>query len=327
MLPARSSPPGPCGGRGRSRRRARSRWRTGRAQLELALLPLAKAGLLGGPVEIVGITGSSGSGIAPSAGTHHPTRVNNLKTYKPLEHQHIPEGRADARRGGRQGILTLRFVPVSAPLSARHLRDLLRARRREGGRRRGEEALRRDRSRASPSCACRRSVCPRSLAVKGTNYCEVGVQPGDVADGKRAVACFAVTDNLVKGGAGEAIQSMNIMLGLDERLTLQDPGGWPSSEACAVVITRGGVFVASSDKAAIAADAAELRRRGDRARHRARRRSASDRPPEEARPDPARRGRPAHHRRRRARSDEDDRRRQGQRRRVLRPPRRRRLLP
>src|SRR5438552_3058720 len=59
--------------------------------IELALLPLARTGLLEGEIEVVGITGSSGSGIAPSAGTHHPTRVNNLKTYKPLDHQHIPE--------------------------------------------------------------------------------------------------------------------------------------------------------------------------------------------------------------------------------------------
>jgi N-acetyl-gamma-glutamyl-phosphate reductase len=68
---------------------------------------------------------------------------------------------------------------------------------------------------------------PEVVAVKGTNYAEVGVQPGDVSGGKRAVACFSVTDNLIKGGAGQAIQSMNLMLGLDERLTLEDPGGWP----------------------------------------------------------------------------------------------------
>ena len=46
-------------------------------------------------------------------------------------------------------------------------------------------------------------------------------------DGKRTVVCFAVSDNLIKGGAGQAIQSMNLMLGLDERLTLEDPGAWP----------------------------------------------------------------------------------------------------
>src|SRR3984885_12717426 len=43
--------------------------------IELGLLPLARAGLLTGAVEVVAITGSSGSGGAPSAGTHHPTRA------------------------------------------------------------------------------------------------------------------------------------------------------------------------------------------------------------------------------------------------------------
>jgi N-acetyl-gamma-glutamyl-phosphate/LysW-gamma-L-alpha-aminoadipyl-6-phosphate reductase len=53
------------------------------------------------------------------------------------------------------------------------------------------------------------------------------VQAGDVRDGRRVWALFGATDNLVKGGAGQAIQSMNLMLGLDERTTLEDPGGWP----------------------------------------------------------------------------------------------------
>src|SRR6185369_7451653 len=84
--------------------------------IELGVLPLARAGLLEGPIETVGITGSSGSGAAPQAGTHHPVRAVNLRTYKPLHHQHIPEIaetliQAGARRFG------IRFVPVSAPLS------------------------------------------------------------------------------------------------------------------------------------------------------------------------------------------------------------------
>ena len=68
---------------------------------------------------------------------------------------------------------------------------------------------------------------PEVVAVHGTNYAEVGVQAGDAATASACVACFAATDNLIKGGAGQAIQSMNLMLGLDERLTLEDPGGWP----------------------------------------------------------------------------------------------------
>ena len=70
---------------------------------------------------------------------------------------------------------------------------------------------------------------PEVAAVSGTNFAEIGIQVGsDGAEpGKRVVACFAATDNLIKGGAGQAIQSMNIMLGVDERTSLEDPGGWP----------------------------------------------------------------------------------------------------
>jgi N-acetyl-gamma-glutamyl-phosphate reductase len=193
--------------------------------IELALLPLARAGLLAGAVEVVGITGSSGSGVAPSAGTHHPVRANNLKTYKPLEHQHIPEilqtlGDAGARD------LSLRFVPVSAPLSRgifatcfAHVDESVSA---EAVRKLFTDAYARE-----PFVRVPPRRLPEVVAVKGSNYAEVGVQAGDVREGKRTVACFAATDNLIKGGAGQAIQSMNLMLGLDERLTLEDPGGWP----------------------------------------------------------------------------------------------------
>jgi N-acetyl-gamma-glutamyl-phosphate reductase len=193
--------------------------------IELALLPLAKAGLLSGPVEVVGITGSSGSGVAPSAGTHHPVRANNLKTYKPLEHQHIPEILQTLGDAGARDV-TLRFVPVSAPLSRgifatcfAHVDDRVSA---DAVRKLYAEAYARE-----PFVRVPAKRLPEVVAVKGTNYAEVGVQPGDVRDGKRTLACFAATDNLVKGGAGQAIQSMNLMLGLDERLTLEDSGGWP----------------------------------------------------------------------------------------------------
>src|SRR6185295_17154674 len=77
--------------------------------MELALLPLARAGLLDrATVHVTGITGSSGSGIAPGAG--------NLKTYKPLEHQHVPEVVQTLADAGAKN-LQLRFVPVSAPLT------------------------------------------------------------------------------------------------------------------------------------------------------------------------------------------------------------------
>ena len=51
------------------------------------------------------------------AGTHHPVRAVNLRTYKPLDHQHIPEIEETLASAGAKDLTTVRFVPVSAPLS------------------------------------------------------------------------------------------------------------------------------------------------------------------------------------------------------------------
>jgi len=196
--------------------------------IELGLLPLAKAGLLEGEVEVVGITGSSGSGVVPTATTHHPTRSVNLRTYKPLEHQHIPEIVQTLNTAGAKDI-RLRFVPVSAPLSRgifatsfAHLdAGVTQAQLADA-----YAAAYRD----EPFVRVPRKRLPEVAAVAGSNHVEVGFTLADEVDprsGRRVVCAFSVTDNLIKGGAGQAIQSMNLLLGLDERTTLQDPGAWP----------------------------------------------------------------------------------------------------
>lgn len=193
--------------------------------IELALLPLARAGILEGVVHVQGITGSSGSGVAPSAGTHHPVRAGNLRTYKPLEHQHVPEiGEALAAAGARD--LALRFVPVSAPL----IRGILATAFVELPEEWTQErlgALYREAYRGEPFVRVPARRLPEVAAVSGSNYAEVGVVAGPPRAGRRTVTLFGATDNLVKGGAGQAIENMNLMLGLDERASLADPGPWP----------------------------------------------------------------------------------------------------
>jgi N-acetyl-gamma-glutamyl-phosphate reductase len=186
--------------------------------IELGLLPLARAGLLAGPIETVGITGSSGSGVAPSVGTHHPVRAGNLRTYKPLDHQHTPEIVETLRAAGAKDP-DLKFVPVSAPLvrgifvtsfaKVSATDDRVRAL--------YEETYARE-----PFVRVPKKRLPEVVAVANSNYVEVACQ---VRDGM--AVCFSVTDNLIKGGAGQGIQSMNIMLGVDEKATLEDSGSWP----------------------------------------------------------------------------------------------------
>jgi LysW-gamma-L-alpha-aminoadipyl-6-phosphate/LysW-L-glutamyl-5-phosphate reductase len=193
--------------------------------IELALLPLAKAGLLAGVVHVQGITGSSGSGVAPSAGTHHPIRANNLRTYKPLEHQHVPEVTETLTAAGAKD-LAIRFVPVSAPLG-RGILVTAFVELPEEWTQEKLDGLYRETFAGEPFVRIPRKRLPEVAAVSGSNYAEVGVTAGPAHAGKRTVTLFGATDNLVKGGAGQAIQNMNLVLGLDEKRSLEDPGPWP----------------------------------------------------------------------------------------------------
>jgi N-acetyl-gamma-glutamyl-phosphate/LysW-gamma-L-alpha-aminoadipyl-6-phosphate reductase len=195
--------------------------------IELALLPLARAGLLRGAVHVLGITGSSGSGVVPGPGTHHPVRAVNLKSYKALEHQHTPEiEQTLGDAGAKASDYTLRFVPVSAPLSRGILATCF-VELPESETVEHIAALYREAFAAEPFVRFVEDRPVEVAAVSGSNYAEVGFTLGVPEAGRRTLAVQAATDNLIKGGAGQAIQNMNLMLGLSETLSLEDVGPWP----------------------------------------------------------------------------------------------------
>lgn len=193
--------------------------------IALGLLPLAKAGLLRGPVRTVAATGSSGSGARASATTHHPLRASNLRTYRPLSHQHQPEIMQTLHDAGA-GEMALEFVPVSAPLP----RGILASSFVDVPEDVDEETLRkawRDTFADEPFVRVVEGRYPEVVAVAHSNYVEVGFSLAEPFQGRRTVVCFSALDNLVKGGAGQAIQSFNLMMGFDEGTTLREPGLWP----------------------------------------------------------------------------------------------------
>ncbi|WP_225408607.1 N-acetyl-gamma-glutamyl-phosphate reductase [Stigmatella hybrida] len=195
--------------------------------IALGLMPLARGGKLRGPVQTVAATGSSGSGNTPQLTTHHPLRASNLRTYKPLEHQHIPEILQTLRLAGGAEDLSLEFVPVSAPLPrgifATSFVNVPAATSQEE-----LDALWKETFAREPFIRVIRGARqPEVVGVAGGNYVEVGFTLGPVTGDTRRVVCFSALDNLVKGGAGQAIQSFNLMMGFDERLTLAEPGLWP----------------------------------------------------------------------------------------------------
>jgi N-acetyl-gamma-glutamyl-phosphate/LysW-gamma-L-alpha-aminoadipyl-6-phosphate reductase len=142
-----------------------------------------------------------------------------------LDHQHTPEiGEALAQAGARG--LQLQFVPVSAPLSrgilatcfvevpASETTDSI-------------AAFYASAYEGEPFVRFVRDRLPEVAAVSGSNYAEVGFTLGEAHGATRTLAVVSATDNLIKGGAGQAIQNMNLMLGLPETASLEDSGPWP----------------------------------------------------------------------------------------------------
>lgn len=197
--------------------------------IELGLLPLARAGWLRGAVQSVGMTGSSGAGVTPSPTTHHPVRSKNLRAYRPLLHTHAPEiQEALARAGARE--LVVDFVPVAAPLGRGILATSFARVPEEVDAARLRAAFTESFA-AEPFVVLPQKRLPEVVAVAGSNYAEVGFALGDARTNagvrERVVTTFSALDNLVKGGAGQAIQNLNLMLGLDETLGLAEPGAYP----------------------------------------------------------------------------------------------------
>lgn len=190
--------------------------------LELGLFPLVASGLVRGKVIADMKTGSSGSGAKVAANTHHPKRANSFYAYKPFEHQHQPEVEQLLSSVNSEwssacnlvfqvhsipvvrGIFASIYVTPTKSMTRDEVGNLFREFY-------GNEFFIRlvDGS-------------PDINWVKNTNFVDIGwAASGDT------VIVFVALDNLVKGAAGQAVQNMNLMFGIEEREGLVLPGSNP----------------------------------------------------------------------------------------------------
>lgn len=182
----------------------------------LVTLPLVAAEVVEPEVFLSGITGSTGSGRTPSAGTHHPERHANLYAYKPLAHRHAPEIAALVE--AYSGIAPrVHFVPHSGPF-ARGIHMTLAARTRKTHT--AADVLDVYRSFYADSVFVDVvPSAPRLKDVVSSNRALLGV----AVDGNQ-LAAFCVIDNLLKGAAGGAMQWMNRLWKLPHDTGLRAPG-------------------------------------------------------------------------------------------------------
>lgn len=185
----------------------------------LAVAPMVKSGLLTGQIVVDAKTGSSGSGAKPAANTHHPQRMNSFYAYKPFTHQHVPEiGQHLADVGDftqklvfmthslpvARGIFASCYFETTAELSNEDVRNLY--------------------AHFFEDSFFVRLVdgSPDINWVKTTNFCDIAVHSNG-----RNIVVFSAIDNLVKGAAGQAVQNMNLMFGIEETTGLKLVGTNP----------------------------------------------------------------------------------------------------
>jgi N-acetyl-gamma-glutamyl-phosphate reductase len=176
--------------------------------IQLALLPLAQAGLLQ-EAYVTGITGSTGAGQSLSATSHFSWRTNNIQAYKTLTHQHLGEIVQSLQQLSTQQLTEapVHFVPwrgdfargifVSATVDTKESLSNL-------------HQLYQAYYATHPFTV----VTDQPVYLKqalNTNKCVIQLEKS----GSKLVV-HAVIDNLIKGASGQAVQNMNLLFGLEE---------------------------------------------------------------------------------------------------------------
>lgn len=175
--------------------------------IELALLPLASAGLLNDDIHVSAITGSTGAGQALSATTHFTWRNNNISIYKAFTHQHLKEIKMSLTTLQSGFGKEVNFIPYRGDFARGIMANVYT---KFGGTL--EEALALYQNYYAPHPFTHVSTQDIDLKqVVNTNKCLIQLQKhGD------NLLVTSEIDNLTKGASGQAVQNMNLLFGLPE---------------------------------------------------------------------------------------------------------------
>ncbi len=183
--------------------------------IQLGLLPLAKAGLLGNTIHINALTGSTGAGVSPSGTTHFSWRNNNASWYKPFTHQHLGEIN-ESLKSLQKDAGELFFLPNRGNFTRGILATAYTHF--EGSK---TDAIHLYNDFYSGAQFTQIAEEPIHLKqVVNTNQCHIHLHKHN-----NTLLITSVIDNLLKGASGQAVQNMNLMFGFEESEGLQLKAG------------------------------------------------------------------------------------------------------
>jgi N-acetyl-gamma-glutamyl-phosphate/LysW-gamma-L-alpha-aminoadipyl-6-phosphate reductase len=194
----------------------------------LGLAPIVKAGLIAQDKIVVDLkVGSSGGGSKPTISSHHPERFSGVRPYQVVGHRHTAEVEQELNSLTNETI-RISFTPhavnmVRGILATIHTfpkqklenKDIWRAIRGMYG---NEPFIRLVKYQKGPY------KLPDPKVTMGTNYCDIGFEIDDHANG---LLLFSALDNMTKGASGQGVQCMNILMGIDETTGLKSTGFHP----------------------------------------------------------------------------------------------------
>jgi len=179
--------------------------------IQLALIPLAAAGLLTDEIHVNAITGSTGAGVKPSETSHFSWRSNNISVYKAFNHQHLEEIGQSLRQLQPGFFKSVNFIPVRGNFArgiyaTSYTRCNLSL----------EEARKLYKDFYKDSAFT--FVTDKNPDMKQVVNTNKGIVYLEKHGDKLLI--ISMIDNLLKGASGQAVQNMNLMFNLDEKTGL-----------------------------------------------------------------------------------------------------------
>ena len=181
--------------------------------IELALLPLASAGLLNEDVHVSAVTGSTGAGQSLSATTHFSWRNNNVSIYKAFTHQHLKEINQSIKTLQPAFGKSVNFIPYRGNFSRGIMANVYT---KFSGTIEEAKELYKNYYASHPFTHLSEAAEIDLKQVINTNKCIIHLEKHD-----DNLLITSIIDNLTKGASGQAVQNLNLVFGLEETIGLK----------------------------------------------------------------------------------------------------------
>ncbi len=190
----------------------------------LSLYPLVKEKMIDiNTIIIDAKSGVTGAGRGLSLGTHYDEVNESTKAYKIASHRHTPEIEEQLSYAANEKII-LSFTPHLIPMNRGILVTCYASLNNNYNYSDIKSAYKKYYENEYFIRLTKEGVFPETKWVKGSNFCDIGFT---IDKRTNRVIITGAIDNLYKGAAGQAVQNMNILFGLDEKEGLSQPAAFP----------------------------------------------------------------------------------------------------